>query len=90
MESSGRSPYNWVDVYPELVNKIRWAVSTSLKTPASNYPFPASQVIATVFAQSIIDIAKQACDTPEVVASTSLLRGFLTQETIQSGLDKLT
>lgn len=78
------SKLNWEDIYPELVNKMRWAISTSLKTPASNYPFPASQALATVFSQSIIDIAKQAVEEPGILASTGTVRGFFNQKLIDS------
>lgn len=81
--------YNWGDIYPELVNKIRWAVCTAFKTPGSNYPFSSGQVIATVYASAIIEIVRAAEEAPGLLGSTSLLRGFLTQERIRSELDKL-
>lgn len=71
------SPYNWADCYPELVNKIRWAICTTFKTPESNYPYSAGQAIATVFAQSILETVKLAVSEPGVVGSTSTVRNNL-------------
>lgn len=76
------SSYNWEDIYPELVNKLRWAICTSLKTPGSNYPYSAGQAIATVLAQEVIDVAKMAIDNPGVLGSPGTVRSFLIQEVI--------
>jgi len=64
----------WADAYPELVNKIRWAISTSLKTPSTNYPFSVSQLMATILAQDVIEWAKAGEDQPGILASTTSLR----------------
>ena len=40
--------YAWDDIYPELVNKIRWAICTAFSTPESRYPFSIAQKLATV------------------------------------------
>ena len=71
------SPYVWADVYPELVNKIRWAICTSLKTPGSNYPFRLGQPLATVLSGFAIDIAKQEIESPGSTQSTSSIRSLL-------------
>lgn len=69
----------WQDVYPEMVNKFRWAISTALSTPGSRYPFQASQAIATVLAQDVIELAKLATTEPGVVATTNTIRGYFHQ-----------
>ncbi len=83
----------WQDLYPELVNKIRWAVSTTFGDDADRYPFGDSQRIATVYAQEILDLVKCAKHSPEVLTSTGLIRGFRQQrdvDEILQTLDKVT
>lgn len=75
------SPYNFEDCYPELVNKLRWAICSTFKTRESNYPYGAGQALATVFSQSIVEIVKLAVEEPGVVGSPSTVRNFFqTQE----------
>lgn len=81
MTAERRNPpkYVWADVYPELVNKVRWAICTSLKTRASNYPYTLGQALATVLSGFAIDIAKQEIESPGSTQSTSLIRALLSQ-----------
>jgi len=81
--------YNWDDVYPELVNKMRWAICTSFKTRASNYPYGAAQNLATVLSQQAIEIVKMEQTEPGVVGTTSTIRGFYHQQSADVSLDKV-
>lgn len=78
--------YAWDDIYPELVNKLRWAICTSLKTPASNFPYGTGQTIATVTAQSIIDLVKTSMEEPGVLGSTQTVRGYFRQVEVAANL----
>lgn len=69
--------YDWKDLYPELVNKIRWAICSTLKTPGSNYPYSLAQPLATVLSGYAIDTAKQEQESPGSTQSTSMIRSFL-------------
>jgi len=75
---------NYQDVYPELVNKLRWAIATSFRTPESNYNFSAAQRIATVFSQDIVALVKAAEEQPGIIGSTATIRGTLTQLSVES------
>jgi len=66
----------WKDAYPELVNKLRWAISTTFGTRESRYPYQDSQKIATVFSQEILDLVKHAEDEPGIVGSTDSIRSY--------------
>jgi len=77
----------WQDIYPELVNKFRWAISTALGTQASRYPFQDSQLIATVLAQDVIQLVKLSEAEPGVLGTTSTIRGALTQSKLDKILD---
>jgi len=79
----------WKDLYPELVNKIRWAVSTTFGDDADRYPFGDSQRIATVFAQEIVDLVKCAKSSPGVLGSTGTIRGFRQQRQVDELLEPL-
>jgi len=79
--------YAWDDIYPELVNKIRWAITTAFGTPASRYPFGVAQKIATVMSQDVIDLIKCSREAPGVLTSTATIRDFQRQTTIASALD---
>lgn len=79
--------YEWADIYPELVNKIRWAITTALGTPASRYPFGVAQKIAVVLSQDVIDLIKCSMEEPGVLASTATIRGFQRQTTVTSVFD---
>ena len=85
-----RETWSWQDIYPELVNKVRWALGTSFKIRGSNYPYGRSQMIATVLSQLIIDLMKVAEDEPGVLDSTSTVRTFFEQQFVGEGLDELT
>lgn len=74
--------YAWKDIYPELVNKVRWAICTSVKTPESNYPYTAAQRVATVLAQDIVELLRLAVDEPGVVGSIATVRNALLQERV--------
>jgi len=80
----------WQDAYPELVNKLRWAISTTFSTPDSRYPYQASQALATVFSQDILELVKVGEEFPESLASTDIVRGSLRQRSIVEELDKVT
>lgn len=80
--------YAWDDIYPELVNKLRWAICTSLKTPAANFPYGTGQTVATVMAQSIIDLVKTSVEEPGVLGSTQTVRGFFQQGIIAANLTR--
>jgi len=71
--------YVWEDVYPELVNKIRWAICTTFGTPASRYPYGVAQRIATVLAQDAMDTIKLSLTEPGVLLSTGSIRGHQAQ-----------
>lgn len=79
--------YVWEDLYPELVNKIRWAITTAFGTPASRYPYGVAQRIATVLSQDVIDLIKLSQEEPGVLSSTSTIRGHFTQASIGSHID---
>jgi len=78
----------WEDAYPELVNKIRWAISTTFATTQSRYPFQASQALATVFAQEILDLVKEGERTPGLLSATGTIRSYRQQLPILAELDK--
>ena len=71
--------YRWNDVYPELVNKLRWAVVTSVKTPDSNFNYSLGQRIATVIAQDVVAIIRTWEEAPEVLSTIDTIRGCLMQ-----------
>lgn len=71
------------------MNKLRWAISTAFGDAQSRYPFQASQYLATVFAQEVLEVVKAAEKEVGIVGSTSTIRGFLEQEEVRSKLDKL-
>jgi len=67
--------YAWDEVYPELVNKIRWAICTTFGTPASRYPYGVAQKLATVLAQDAMDLIKLSLTEPGVLLTTDSIRG---------------
>jgi len=79
----------WADAYPELVNKFRWAISTTFGTAESRYPFQDSQTIATVFSQEVLDLVKLAEEVPGVLYSTDTVRSYFQQQRMKVTLDKL-
>ncbi len=80
----------WEDVYPELVNKIRWAISTSCSTPGSNYPYSASQKLATVLAQDAIEVVKLGFESPRLLEKTGSIRSSLDQIRVELTRQSLT
>lgn len=70
---------DWDDVYPELVNKIRWAISTSLSTKGSNFHYTASQKLATVLSQDVIELVKLSYESPLLLTKTGNIRSTLDQ-----------
>ena len=76
------SEYVWKDIYPELVNKLRWAICTAVKTPDSNYPYSTAQKVATVLAQDTIDLLRTAIDEPGCIGSIPRIRQTLLQERV--------
>jgi len=72
-------PYKWNNVYPELVNKLRWAIVTSVKTEASNFNYSLGQRIATVVAQDVVAIIRTWEEAPEVLSTIDTIRGCLMQ-----------
>ena len=79
----------WRDAYPELVNKLRWAISTAFATPDDRYPYSIAQRIATIYAQEILDLVKFGEECPEILGSTGTIRSYLQQVKVQAELDKL-
>lgn len=69
-----KQKYVWQDIYPELVNKLRWAICSSFTTPESNYPYGDGQAIATVLSQLIIDLVKEGLESPGLTVSTAGVR----------------
>lgn len=80
----------WEDVYPELVNKIRWAISTSLGTPGGNFHYGASQKLATVLAQDVIDLVKLSYESPKLLTTTGHIRSTLDQVRVDLTRQSLT
>ena len=78
----------WEDAYPELVNKIRWAISTTFATAQSRYPFRASQAVATVLAQEILELIKAGEEIPGLLDTTNTIRSYLQQVPVLAELDK--
>lgn len=76
--------YAWEDIYPELVNKIRWAITTAFSTPASRYPYGVAQRVATVVSQDVIELIKLSQAEPGVLGTTGTIRGFQRQSTAVS------
>jgi len=76
----------WVDVYPELVNKIRWAIQTALSSGSTRFPYQASQVLATVLSQDVIAVVKCSTSAPGVLATTGTIRGFFQQTSLDKQL----
>lgn len=74
----------WNDIYPELVNKLRWAICTSAKTPASNYPYSEAQRVATVLAQDIVGLLRAAEEEPGALGSIGAIRSSLNQGRIDN------
>jgi len=71
------------------VNKLRWSISTAFSDEKDRYPFQASQLIATVYAQEILELVKFATETPGVLGTTSTIRNFKKQSDADAILDKL-
>jgi len=79
----------WKDAYPELVNKLRWSISTAFATAADRYPYSIAQRIATVYAQEILELVKLGEEYPEILGSTDAIRSQSAQRSVQAGLDRL-
>lgn len=77
----------WKDLYPELVNKIRWAIVSSLRNQGSNISYSEGQHLATVLSQDVLEIAKAYSTSPGVLASTGTVRGFYQQGQVRVQLD---
>lgn len=77
----------WAEVYPELVNKFRWALQSSLSEGSTKYDYRASQVLATVLSQDAIAVVKCATSAPGVLASTKTVRGFFQQTELDKQLN---
>jgi len=78
----------WKDAYPELVNKLRWAISTAFATGDSRYPYGVAQKIATVYAEEILQLVKLAEEEPGAVGSTDIIRQFSLQREVDRELDR--
>lgn len=74
--------YEWDEIYPELVNKIRWAICTAFGTPESRFPYGMAQKLATVLSQDAIELIKCSITEPGVLSATSSIRGFRDQRRI--------
>lgn len=81
---------NYANVYPELVNKLRWAIATSFADEGSNFPFSDAQKIATVFSQDIVGLVQLARAEPAILGSIATIRTTLQQHQIDTALDVLT
>jgi len=79
----------WKDAYPELVNKLRWSISTAFAEGENKYPYGVAQKIATVYAGEILELVKLAEAEPSVVGSTEMIRSFSVQRDADRILDKL-
>jgi len=79
----------WKDIYPELVNKLRWAICTAVKTPESNYPYGVAQRIATVLAQDAVAIIQLGEEHPEILSSPASIRGVLKSLDIERDVDSI-
>lgn len=77
----------WKDLYPELVNKIRWAIVSSLRNAGSNISYTHGQHLATVVSQDVLEIAKIYVTEPGVLASTATVRGFYQQDKVRVQLE---
>jgi hypothetical protein len=73
----------WDDLYPELVNKTRWAIVSSSQNADLNTTYSEAQALATVLAQEMIEILKCYVESPGVLDSTKSVRGFYSQERIR-------
>jgi len=73
---------NWDDLYPELVNKMRWAVQTTFTTGELSFPYGTAQKVATVLAQDVVDIMKLSASEPAVLDSTGSIRAFYAQKQV--------
>lgn len=69
----------WEDVYPELVNKMRWAISTAFSMKGSNFPYSGSQKLATVLSQDAIEMVKLSYESPSLLIKTGNIRSALDQ-----------
>lgn len=76
--------YQWEDIYPELVNKLRWGVQTTFSQEGASFSYSDAQRIATVLSGDAIDLLKASKSSPEVLASTSAIRTFYTQRKIDT------
>lgn len=77
----------WKDLYPELVNKIRWAIVSSLRNQGSSISYTEGQHLATVLSQDVLEIAKVYHTSPGVLSSTGTVRGFYQQTAVAIKLD---
>jgi len=67
--------YDWAEIYPELVNKIRWAICTSLTTTTRGpFSYSLGQPIATVLAQDVIAIIKGSLKENTIPLTTKKVR----------------
>jgi len=78
----------WEDVYPEMVNKIRWAIVSTLQGNGGSISYSEGQSLATVVSQDIMSIAKVYERSGGVLASTGSVREFWKQEKILAEMDE--
>lgn len=71
----------WEDLYAELSNKIRWAISTSVAAQF-NLPFRECQAIARPLAHLVVEGLKLKDDAPDLSLS-----GWIDQELAEKPLD---
>lgn len=79
---------SWKDLYPELVNKIRWAIVSSSPSAGDNISYQEAQHLATVISQDVIAIWKTHATSPKVLGSTTTVRDFYKQDAILAEMDK--
>lgn len=73
----------WEDLYAELMNKIRWAISSTV-APHSNMPYRESQACARPFARIIVDGLKLQSEAPDFSISA-----YIDQQTSSKHLDTI-
>jgi len=68
---------DWATIYPELVNKIRWAICTTMKGNGVPYGYSLGQPMATVLAQDVISAIKESRAESTIPLTTKKVREVL-------------
>jgi len=80
--------YNWDDVYPELVNKMRWSLQTAFSMEGFNFPYSTAQRISTVLSQDAVELMKCARSSEDVLSTTDTIRGFYAQTRVDNEMNR--